>query len=201
MNNINYLNIQGEKIKKKSNRELRNSGYVPCVIYRKKKNITFSVLISTLKKNLFKMNYYKIYLKIKNYYKMEAILKEIQFHPITENVIHLDFYELKKNNKYTISIPLISEGHSIGVSKGGESKLFLNKIKLKILKYFVLNKIFLNISNLEIGNNFYLKTIYNPKYILLHLKKEVIASVFPSRNLLKEVKLDEKKKEKEKNIN
>ncbi|WP_110477126.1 50S ribosomal protein L25 [Candidatus Karelsulcia muelleri] len=174
--------------KKKSNRELRNSGYVPCVIYRKKKNITFSVLISTLKKNLLKMN--KIYLKIKNYYKMEAILKEIQFHPITENVIHLDFYELKKKNKYTISITLISEGHSIGVSKGGEYKLFLKKIKLKILKYFFLNKIFLNISNLEIGNNFYLKKIYNPKYILLHFKKEVIASVFPSRNLLK----DEKKK-------
>ncbi|XZQ51543.1 MAG: hypothetical protein ACTTM5_00165 [Candidatus Karelsulcia muelleri] len=139
----------------------------------------------------------KIYLKIKNYYKMEAILKEIQFHPITENVIHVDFYELKKKNKYTISIPLISEGHSIGVSKGGEYKLFLKQIKLKILKYFFLKKIFLNISNLEIGNNFYLKKIYNPKYILLHFKKEVIASVFPSRNLLKEVK----KKEKEKNIN
>ncbi|XMD34571.1 MAG: 50S ribosomal protein L25 [Candidatus Karelsulcia muelleri] len=199
MNNI--INIQGEKIKKKSNRELRNSGYVPCVIYRKKKNITFSVLIYTLKKNLFKMNYYKIYLKIKNYSKMEAILKEIQFNPITENVIHVDFYELKKKNKYTISITLISEGHSIGVSKGGESKLFLKKIKLKILKYFFLNKIFLNISNLEIGNNFYLKKIYNPKYILLHFKKEVIASVFPSRNLLKEVKLDEKKKEKEKEKN
>ncbi|WP_110482690.1 50S ribosomal protein L25 [Candidatus Karelsulcia muelleri] len=193
MNNI--INIQGEKIKKKYNRELRNYGYVPCVIYRKKKNITFYVLISTLKKNLFKMN--KIYLKIKNYYKMEAILKEIQFHPITENVIHVDFYELKKKNKYTISIPLISEGHSIGVSKGGEYKLFLKKIKLKILKYFFLKKIFLNISNLEIGNNFYLKKIYNPKYILLHFKKEVIASVLPSRNLLKEVK----KKEKEKNIN
>ncbi|XZQ50794.1 MAG: 50S ribosomal protein L25 [Candidatus Karelsulcia muelleri] len=195
MNNIININIQGEKIKKKYNRELRNYGYVPCVIYRKKKNITFYVLISTLKKNLFKMN--KIYLKIKNYYKMEAILKEIQFHPITENVIHVDFYELKKKNKYTISIPLISEGHSIGVSKGGEYKLFLKQIKLKILKYFCLKKIFLNISNLEIGNNFYLKKIYNPKYILLHFKKEVIASVFPSRNLLKEVK----KKEKEKNIN
>ncbi|YCJ91730.1 MAG: 50S ribosomal protein L25 [Candidatus Karelsulcia muelleri] len=201
MNNI--INI-----KKKSNRELRNSGYVPCVIYRKKKNITFSVLISTLKKNLLKMNSYKIYLKIKNYYKMEAILKEIQFHPITENVIHLDFYELKKKNKYTISITLISEGHSIGVSKGGEYKLFLKKIKLKILKYFFLNKIFLNISNLEIGNNFYLKKIYNPKYILLHFKKEVIASVFPSRNLLKDEKKKgnlinqkEKEKEKEKNIN
>ncbi|XZQ54588.1 MAG: 50S ribosomal protein L25 [Candidatus Karelsulcia muelleri] len=186
MNNIININIQGEKIKKKYNRELRNYGYVPCVIYRKKKNITFYVLISTLKKNLFKMN--KIYLKIKNYYKMEAILKEIQFHPITENVIHVDFYELKKKNKYTISIPLISEGHSIGVSKGGEYKLFLKKIKLKILKYFFLKKIFLNISNLEIGNNFYLKKIYNPKYILLHFKKEVIASVLPSRNLLKEVK-------------
>ncbi|XMD98796.1 MAG: 50S ribosomal protein L25 [Candidatus Karelsulcia muelleri] len=193
MNNI--INIQGEKIKKKYNRELRNYGYVPCVIYRKKKNITFYVLISTLKKNLFKMK--KIYLKIKNYYKMEAILKEIQFHPITENVIHVDFYELKKKNKYTISIPLISEGHSIGVSKGGEYKLFLKKIKLKILKYFFLKKIFLNISNLEIGNNFYLKKIYNPKYILIHFKKEVIASVLPSRNLLKEVK----KKEKEKNRN
>ncbi|YCJ95014.1 MAG: 50S ribosomal protein L25 [Candidatus Karelsulcia muelleri] len=197
MNNI--INIQGEKIKKKYNRELRNSGYVPCVIYRKKKNITFSVLISTLKKNLLKMNSYKIYLKIKNSYKIEAILKEIQFHPITENVIHLDFYELKKNNKYTISIPLISEGHSIGVSKGGESKLFLKKIKLKILKYFVLKQIFLNISNLEIGNNFYLKKIYNPKYILLHFKKEVIASVFPSRKILKEVKLDKKEKEKNRN--
>ncbi|XMD33942.1 MAG: 50S ribosomal protein L25 [Candidatus Karelsulcia muelleri] len=195
MNNIININIQGEKIKKKYNRELRNYGYVPCVIYRKKKNITFYVLISTLKKNIFKMN--KIYLKIKNYYKMEAILKEIQFHPITENVIHVDFYELKKKNKYTISIPLISEGHSIGVSKGGEYKLFLKQIKLKILKYFFLKKIFLNISNLEIGNNFYLKKIYNPKYILLHFKKEVIASVLPSRNLLKEVK----KKEKEKNIN
>ncbi|XMD33456.1 MAG: 50S ribosomal protein L25 [Candidatus Karelsulcia muelleri] len=197
MNNL--INRQGEKRKKKYNRELRNYGYVPCVIYRNKKNITFSVLISTLKQNLLKMNYSKIYLKIKNYYKIEAILKEIQFHPITENVIHLDFYELKKNNKYTISIPLISEGHSIGVSKGGEYKLFLKQIKLKILKYFVLKQIFLNISNLEIGKNFYLKKIYNPKYILLHFKKEVIASVFPSRNILKEVKLD--KKEKEKNIN
>ncbi|XVC35211.1 MAG: 50S ribosomal protein L25 [Candidatus Karelsulcia muelleri] len=198
MNNI--INIQGEKIKNKDNRELRNYGYVPCVIYRKKKNITFSVLISTLKTNLLKMNYYKIYLKIKNYSKIEAILKEIQFHPITENVIHLDFYELKqKNNKYTISIPLISEGHSIGVSKGGESKLFLKQIKLKILKYFVLKQIFLNLSNLEIGNNFYLKKIYNPKYILLHFKKEVIASVLPSRKILKEVKLDKKEKEKNRN--
>lgn len=187
---MNCINIQGKKrkeIKKKYNSELRNYGYIPCIIYSKNKNIKFYVLLSILKKIILTYKVYKVILEIKNENKIEAILKEIQFHPINDEIIHVDFLELKKDKYLIISIPIISVGHSLGVSKGGEYKLFLNKIKIKIMTDDLLDHINLNINNLDIGDSLYIKNIYNPKYIILHNSNEVIASIKSSRTYIKEV--------------
>jgi len=179
MNCVN-LKLQGKKkmfLKKINNRELRNSGYIPCIVYGINKNIKFYILLSILKKVIYTFKVSKVILEIKNEYKIEALLKEIQFNPINDDVIHVDFYELKKNKYIIISVPIISVGHSLGVSKGGESQIFIKKIKLKVIPEFILYHLDIDISNLDIGDNLYIKNIYNPKYIILHKCNDVIASV------------------------
>lgn len=186
---MNCVNLQGKKkhfLKKINNRELRNSGYIPCIVYGLNKNRKFYILLSILKKVIYTFKVYKVILEIKNEYKIEALLKEIQFHPINDDVIHVDFYELKKNKYIIISVPIISVGHSLGVSKGGEYQIFLKKINLKLIPEFILYHMDIDISNLDIGDNLSIKNIYNPKYIILHNCNDVIASVKSSKTSIKE---------------
>lgn len=176
------VTLQGKKtkfLKKINNRELRNSGYIPCIVYGINKNIKFYILLSILKKVIYKVS--KVILEIKNEYKIEALLKEIQFNPINDDVIHVDFYELKKNKYIIISVPILSVGHCLGVSKGGEYQIFIKRIKLKVIPEFILDHMDLDISNLDIGDNLSIKNIYNPKYIILHNCNDVIAKVKSSK--------------------
>lgn len=186
---MNCVNLQGKKkhfLKKINNRELRNSGYIPCIVYGLNKNRKFYILLSILKKVIYTFKVYKVILEIKNEYKIEALLKEIQFNPINDDVIHVDFYELKKNKYIIISVPIISVGHSLGVSKGGEYQIFIKKINLKLIPEFRLYHMDIDISNLDIGDNLSIKNIYNPKYIILHNCNDVIASVKSSKTSIKE---------------
>ncbi|WP_259289679.1 50S ribosomal protein L25 [Candidatus Karelsulcia muelleri] len=177
---MNCVNLKGKKnkfLKKINNRELINSGYIPCIVYGINKNIKFYILLSILKKVIYTLKVYKVIIEIKNEYKIEALLKEIQFNPINDDVIHVDFYELKKKKYIIISVPIISVGHSLGVSKGGESKIFIKTINLKVIPEFLIDHMDLDTSNLDIGENLSIKDIYNPKYIILHNCNDVIASV------------------------
>ncbi|ALP70242.1 LSU ribosomal protein L25p [Candidatus Karelsulcia muelleri] len=177
---MNCVNLKGKKnkfLKKINNRELRNSGYIPCIVYGINKNIKFYILLSILKKVIYTFKVYKVIIEIKNEYKIEALLKEIQFNPINDDVIHVDFYELKKNQYIIISVPIISVGHSLGVSKGGEYKILIKKINLKVIPEFIIDHMDIDTSNLDIGDNLSIKDIYNPKYIILHNWNDVIASV------------------------
>src|SRR6056297_3352205 len=105
-----------EKIGKKNSQELRNKGYVPCVLYGGKENIHFYTELKTFNTLVYTPRAYFINIAI-NGKKYDAVMKEIQFHPVTDRIIHVDFIEAHEGEKVKINIPVHLSGVSIGIEE------------------------------------------------------------------------------------
>ena len=107
-----------ESVGKKATKALRATDSVPCVLYGGKENVHFQVTNSALRKLIYTPNVYVVDLTIgdKN---VKAIMKEIQFHPVKDDVLHIDFYEVTENKPIVVEIPVRLEGLAAGVRAGG----------------------------------------------------------------------------------
>src|SRR5664279_435339 len=113
---------------KKSSKQLRKSGNVPCVIYGKEKNIHFHVHENSFKELVYSPEAHMVKLNIEDkVYK--AVLKDMQFHPVKDNILHADFIEIFNNKPVIINIPIKVSGDSVGVIAGG--KLSIKRRTLK----------------------------------------------------------------------
>lgn len=109
-------------------KQLRRDGMVPCVLYgNKTENIHFSVLEKDLKDLIYTPSSYIISLNIEGK-KSLCILHEVQFHPVTERVLHLDFLAIDKSRPISITIPVVISGNSEGVRQGGKMQVLNRKL-------------------------------------------------------------------------
>lgn len=202
---MNFITIQG-KIREISNKKslyiLRKKKQVPCVIY----NANTNILFYTDKKSFSNIVYTKkistILIKIENNIEeyIKCILHDIQFHPVSEEIIHADFYKLSDNKYIILKIPIKIVGRSIGVSKGGEYSFPLKKLNIKVLPVNIPSSINIDVSGLEIGDRISVGEIRTKKYNILHTDSTIIAAIRHSRVSSKLSKDEENIKE-EKNIN
>ena len=114
---------------KKSSKQIRKAGSVPCVIYGKETNIHFHAPELSFKNLIFTPEAHLVNLNLdgKEY---RAVLKDIQYHPVSDKILHADFIEVFDNKHVTISIPIKVVGDSVGVIAGG--KLSIKKRSLKV---------------------------------------------------------------------
>lgn len=202
---MEFINIYGKKrnIKKKFNKykTYKDTNKVPCILYGKKLNIPFSSSLKELKKIVYSRKLHWIIIKLEGYNeKIKAITKEVQFDPIKDQIIHIDFYKINEKIPIVIDVPIIFIGRSIGVSKGGEYYSSIKKIKIKSLPKNIPNCIKLNISEMDIGDKIMVKDLLNDKYRILHSNNTLIARVKTSRSIQEnEDKNNEKEEEKKVN--
>ncbi len=172
---------------KKSTKELRKQEMVPCVLYGEGEPVHFSAKELDFSKLVYTPNAHtvKIVLEKKE---LDAILQDIQFHPLSDKILHVDFYQLSENKEVSMEIPVKIEGSAPGVLiSGGVLILNQRKLKVKALPTNLPDFITADISKLELGDKLYSSELKNEKYEFLHPDNTVVCQVKVARASLKEI--------------
>ncbi len=174
-----------ENVGKKDAKKQRKEGRVPCVIYGGKEQKHFSLDQKDFKKIIFTPEIFiiKIELDGKTF---ETILQDIQYHPVTDIVLHADFLELVPGKAVTLAIPVQLEGTAPGVIKGGRLQLKLRKLRMKGLVEDMPEHVVLDISGLDIGNAIKVKEVPGEKLQFLDPANAVVVSVKAARGVSEE---------------
>ncbi|MCI6074827.1 MAG: 50S ribosomal protein L25/general stress protein Ctc [Bacteroidales bacterium] len=156
------INVTGQKrtdLGKKASKELRKQGLVPCNIYGEKKNadgkpeaMAFAIPMSELRKLVYTPHIYVINLNIDGEHHT-AILKELQFHPVTDALLHVDFYEVNDTKPITIGIPVKLVGLAQGVRDGGRMNLSIRKINVTAPYQQIPEHLDVDVTSLKIGKS------------------------------------------------
>ncbi len=166
---------------KVSTKALRNAGKVPCVLYGGEKPLHFSADELSFKNLVYTPNAYTAVIELEDGQKLEAVLQDIQFHPVTDKILHIDFYQLFKDKPVTMNIPVRLDGNSPGVRNGGRLLFRKRKLSIKALPELLPDFITVDISKLRIGGTIAVETLLNDDYTILHPESTAVVQVKASR--------------------
>ena len=171
-----------ENVGKRDAKELRYEGKVPAVLYGGKDQIHFSVLITDLKEAIYtpEANFVEIDI---NGTKIKAIIKEAQFHPLTDVLIHVDFLQLFDEKEIIMEIPVKLTGTSPGVKMGGKLVQKLRKLRVKSVPKNMPQVVEVSIAKMEVGNLFRVRDLQEADYAVTNIPEDTIVSVTMSRAL------------------
>ncbi len=130
----------------------RKAGLVPCVLYGVDENIHFSVAQNDVKGLVYSPNFYKVNLDCEGE-KHEAILKDMQFDPVTDRLEHIDFLALKSDRPVIVNIPITFTGLAAGVKEGGKLITKLRTLKVKGLPEQLVDKVEVDVTELTLGKS------------------------------------------------
>jgi large subunit ribosomal protein L25 len=147
-----------ESTGKSESKKLRKEGKVPCVVYGTSDNQHFSVYQADFKNLVYTPNTYLVKLNVGGYAKL-AKIQDLQYHPVTEDIIHADFYEIDPQNPVKVPIPVKIEGVAPGVRAGGRLQLKIKKLMVSGLVQDLPEFIVVNIDKLEIGKSVKVKDL------------------------------------------
>ncbi len=182
MESIDIKGYKREKTGKQNSKVLRLEAKVPCVLYGGKEKIHFYINMAYIKALVYTPNVYFINIEIDNK-KYKTILQEIQFHPVSELVLHMDFLEIFEDKEIKIMVPIVFEGESPGVIKGGLLTKSIRKLQIKGLPKNIPDKISVNVSNLDLGNTAKVKDIKTENFEITMPPQMPIAAVIIPRAL------------------
>ena len=182
MKSITIKGSKRESVGKLATKALRNADKVPCVLYGGENPIHFSANELDFSKLVYTPNAHTVVINLDGGEKINAILQDIQFHPVSDKILHVDFYQVFDDKPVTMEIPVIFEGSAPGVLISG-GVLFINKRKLKIkaLPSKLPDFIKADISELELGNKLLIEELKTNDYIILHPDNTVVCKVRTSR--------------------
>jgi len=161
---------------KKGSRAIRKTDSVPCVLYGQGENIHFTVTNDALRNLVYTPEIYVVDLNIDGK-KVNAILKDIQFHPVKDNILHVDFYQIDETKPIAMEVPVSLEGLAEGVKAGGKLTLQLRKLKVKALFNIIPEKLVINVSGLGLGKTIQVGDLSFEGLELLTAKEAVVCAV------------------------
>jgi large subunit ribosomal protein L25 len=165
---------------KKSSKEIRKAGNVPCVIYGKEKNIHFYAPELSFKNLVYTPDAHLVKLSIEDK-EYKAVLKDMQFHPVKDNILHADFIEIHDNKPVVINIPIKVSGDSVGVIAGGKLSIKRRTLKVKGLAIDLPEALPIDITNLKIHEGIKVGELSFDKVELLDPKKSMVLTIATSR--------------------
>ncbi len=184
MKSITIKGSERESVGKVATKALRNAGMVPCVLYGGNQTVHFSAEEIAFKHLVYTPNAHTVAIELGNQ-TYSAILQDIQVHPVSDKILHIDFFQLFDDKEITMEVPVKITGVSPGVLLGGVLRLNTRKLKVKALPKNLPDFIEANISNLEMGNKLYVTKLVAENYKLLHPDNTVVAQVRISRAAMK----------------
>jgi large subunit ribosomal protein L25 len=177
------LEIKAEKradFGKKGTKAVRKAERVPCVVYGAGESTPFSIDVKDLKQLIYTPNAYIVELDIEGT-KVACVMREVQFHPVREEVLHIDFYKVAPGKPVAVDVPVRLEGNSEGVKLGG--KLMLSKRKLRIQGEMnkLPDEIVVDVTTLGLGKTTFVEDLKSDDYIFLTPPTTAVCAVKMTR--------------------
>ncbi len=158
MKSITIKGSERESVGKSATKSLRDAGMVPCVIYGGDKPVHFSAEAKAFKNLVYTPNAHTVVIELAGQ-NFNAILQDIQVHPVSDKILHIDFFQLNESKEITMEVPVKIVGTSPGVLGGGVLRLNQRKLKVKALPNDLPDFVEANISPLEMGNKLYVTAL------------------------------------------
>ncbi|MGJ8733564.1 MAG: 50S ribosomal protein L25/general stress protein Ctc [Cellulophaga sp.] len=184
MKSITITGSKRESVGKKATKALRNAGMVPCVVYGGKQPLHFSAPELAFKNLVYTPNAHTVVVEMENGEKVNAVVQDIQFHPVSDRIIHVDFYQLFDDKAVTMDIPVRLVGNSPGVKNGGRLLFRKRKLTIKALPGKLPDFFDIDINKLKIGGNIAVASLLNDDFAILHPDNTVVVQVKSSRNVV-----------------
>ena len=184
MKSITIKGSERESVGKVATKAIRNAGAVPCVLYGGNQPVHFSADERAFKTLVYTPNAHTVVIELEGK-SFNAILQDIQVHPVSDRILHIDFFQLFDDKEITMEVPVKIVGVSPGVLGGGVLRLNTRRLKVKALPKDLPDFIEADIATLEMGNKLYVTKLVSDKYKLLHAENTVVAQVRISRAAMK----------------
>ena len=155
---------------------IRKDNGVPCVLYGGSENIHFTVSADGLRNLVYTPHIYVVDLVIDGK-KINAIMKDIQFHPVKDTILHVDFYQIDESKPIVMEVPVQMEGLAEGVKAGGKLALQIRKLKVKALYNLIPERLVVNVTNLGLGKTIKVGELNYEGLTLLNAKEAVVCAV------------------------
>lgn len=191
MKSISINGSKRESVGKRATKDLRNAGQVPCVLYGGGEPLHFSAEEIAFKSLVYTPDVHTVVLNLGKGAKFDAVLQDIQFHPVTDAILHIDFYQVLEGKEIAMEIPIHTKGVARGVKNGGVLRYNLRRLKVKGIPANLPDFIEADVTNLKIGNKLYVTAVESDDYKILHPDNTVICQVKTSRNIIADLEEEE----------
>ena len=181
MKSITINGSQRESVGKVATKALRNAGMVPCVVYGGDKPVHFSAPELSFKNLIYTPDVHTVVLALEDGTQVSAILQDIQFHPVTDRILHMDFYQIYDDKEVMMEIPVRVTGNSRGVRNGGVLRIVTRKLRIKALPANLPDFIEADITEMKIGEKMYITDVKSDNFIIQHTDNTVLCQVRTSR--------------------
>ncbi len=165
---------------KKAAKALRKEELVPCNLYGLGKNVTFTVKKEDVRKLIYTPDTLVVNLTIGKD-TCKAVVKELQFHPINENVLHIDFLEVNETKPVTVAIPVSLTGHAAGVKAGGKLSLEMRKLKVNGIYTNIPDRVVIDVTELGLGKKLAVSDVQVENCKLMNPQDACVAQVKATR--------------------
>jgi len=182
MKSIEIIGFQRANLGKAEAKQLRSESYVPCVLYGGGNQVHFQAPMILFRDLVYSPEVATVDLNIEGT-TYKAILQDIQFHPVSEMILHADFLELRDDKEVKMDVPVRFVGVSPGVLAGGKLVTKLRKLKVKALPANLPDYIDVDISDLELGRSVKVSKIQATNYSILTNSSSPVATVAIPRAL------------------
>ncbi len=166
------------KINKASRSALRKEGRVPAIYYSKHHDpLAIDLSERALKPLVFTSKTHLLSLNLEGQEELECIIKDVQFDPVTEKIVHVDLLGLKKGEKIQIEVPVQLIGTPAGIKEGGVLQHTLHKIEIECLPVDIPEHVEINVSDLKLGHSIHAGDLKFDNFVVLNSAESIIASV------------------------
>jgi len=185
MKTIEIKAVSRDQFGKKSTNSLRAEGNVPCVMYKEKENLHFSAPESAFRGLVYTPDVFLVNLIVDGK-SFKAVMKDIQFHPVSDRLLHIDFMQVSDDKPVIMEIPLQITGESTGVKAGGKLRVRRRTLKVKGLVKDLPEHLSIDITDIGIGQSVKIGDLSYDKLEIIDNKRAMIVSVDVSRVSIKE---------------
>ena len=168
--------VERESLGKKETKLLRSAGLVPCVIYGGEKVIHFSAEEAAFKHAIYTPNVYIMNITIGEKV-VKAIIQDVQFHPVTDSLLHVDFLEINDAENVNIEIPVKLNGFAKGVAKGGKLQLSMRRLRVSGLLANLPDELNIDVTDVELGKSIKVGELNFENLEILNAKNAVVCTV------------------------
>ena len=162
--------------RKRALKAMRKNEEIPAVLYGGEEVVHFTVTKDSIRNLVYSPEIFAVELTIDGK-KTMAVVKDIQFQPVTDGILHIDFLEVSEQKPIAMEVPVVLEGHAEGVKAGGKLTLQMRKLRVKAVYTQIPEKLFINVDHLGLGKTIQVGALHFEGLELLNAKNAVVCAV------------------------